>query len=232
MDYELRIQPDREKPEAADIVWGNRTLSLPLVPLPGAFLEWQLRFRRANIRFFMTGEGEHDFAVHVGYMGTVNHDGPCPVNIAAKGVGLLLRRDLDDLGAEIEALIEEGLARGEEETRGKRLSFLLKLYEEVELDPYSFATIEIFARTTWRNITRDPRCSVLFASYRNTSFLINGVAEVLGPGTPEYRFVTGLHDLFHLPRSGKRRGYPAVYRIWAVEAYDKTPGPRAGERLA
>jgi hypothetical protein len=79
---------------------------------------------------------------------------------------------------------------------------------------------------------RDPRCSVLFSSYRNTSFLINGVAEVLGPGTPEYRFVTGLHDLFHLPRSGKRHEYPAVYRIWAVEAYNKTPGPGAGERLA
>jgi len=47
-------------------------------------------------------------------MGTVNPDSPCP----AKGVGLLLRRDLDDLGAEIEALIEKGLARDEEETRG------------------------------------------------------------------------------------------------------------------
>ena len=57
MDYKLRMRPDREKPETADIVWGNRTLSLPQVPLPGAFLEWQLRFQRANIRFFMTRKG-------------------------------------------------------------------------------------------------------------------------------------------------------------------------------
>jgi len=78
----------------------------------------------------------------------------------------------------------------------------------------------------------DSRCSVLFSSYRSTSFLINGVTEVLGPDTPEYRFVTGIQDPFHLPRSGERRRYPAVYRIWTVEAYNKTPGPKAGEKIA
>jgi len=231
MDYELYIKPNKEEPKEVGIVWEDKALSIQLVPLPKPFLDWQLGFRRANIRFFMTGEGDHDFAVHVSYMGTVNSDGPSPINIAAKGVGFLPRRDIAALTAEIEALIEEGLTRGAQETREKRLSFLLKLYEEVELDPYSFTTIEIYAKATWRNILHDPRCSVLFASYRGTSFLIDGVAEVLGPGTPEYRFVTGLHDLFHLPRSGKRRTYPAVYRVWAVGAYDKTPGPRAGERL-
>jgi len=219
MEYELRIKPDKQDPVEAEIVRGTDIISVPLVPLPRPFLEWQLKFRRANILFFMSGEGEHDFAVHVGYMGTVNPAGPSPLNIEA-------------LTREIEALIEEGLNKGERETRKKRLSFLLNLYEEVELDPFSFTTIEIYAKTTWRNIMHDPRCSVLFSSYRNTSFLINGVAEVLGPGTSEYRFVTGLHDLFHLPQSGKRREYPAVYRIWAVEAYNKTPGPKAGEKLA
>ena len=232
MDYELRIRPNKEEPEMADIVWGDRRVSLPLVPLPEPFLEWQLRSRRANVRFFLSGKGEHDFAVHVGYMGTVNPGGPIPINIAAKGVGFLPRGDLESLTREIEALVEEGLAKGERETRAKRLSFLLRLYEEIELDPYSFTTIEIYAKATWRNVLHDPRCSVLFSSYRNTSFLINGVAEVLGPGTPEYRFVTGLHDLFHLPPSGKRRAYPAVYRIWAAGAYNKSPGPKAGEKLA
>ncbi len=232
MEYELRVKPDKTEPKEVEIVRGTGTVSVPLVPLPRAFLEWQLRFRRANIRFFMTGEGNHDFAVHVGYMATLNPDGPAPINIAAKGIGLLPRHGIDDLAAEVESLVEEGLRVGEKETREKRLSFLLKLYEEIELDPYSFTTIEIYAKTTWRNIMRDPRCSVLFSSYRNTSFLINGVAEVLGPETPEYRFVTGIHDLFHLPRSGRRREYPAIYRIWATEAYNKTPGPRAGEKIA
>jgi len=232
MEYELRIKPNKQKPVEAEIVRGTELISVPLIPLPKPFLEWQLKFRRANIRFFMSGEGEHDFAVHVGYMGTVNPNGPSPINIAAKGVGLLPRHDIEPLTREIEALIEEGLNKGEKETRKKRLSFLLKLYEGIELDPFSFTTIEIYAKTTWRNIMHDPRCSVLFSSYRNTSFLINGVTEVLGPDTPEYRFVTGIHDLFHLPRSGERRRYPAVYRIWTVEAYNKTPGPKAGEKIA
>ena len=231
MEYQLLIKPDRTEPREAEIVRGTESISVPLFPLPKAFLEWQLRYRRENIRFFMGGKGNHDFAVHVGYMGTINPEDFSPINIAAKGVGLLPRRDMEALAGEIESLIEEGLAKGEEKTRERRLSFLLKLYQEVELDPYSFTTIEIYAKTTWRNVMRDPRCSVLFSSFRNTSFLVNGVAEVLGPGTPEYRFVTGLHDLFHLPRNGKRRQYPAVYRIWAMEAYNKTPGPKAGEKI-
>ena len=231
MEYQLLIKPDRTEPREAEIVRGTESISVPLFPLPKAFLEWQLRYRRDNIRFFMDGKGDHDFAVHVGYMGTVNPEDFSPINIAAKGVGLLPRRDMEALAGEIESLIEEGLAKGEEETRERRLSFLLKLYQEVELDPYSFTTIEIYAKTTWRNILRDPHCSVLFASYRNTSFLINGVAEVLGPDTPEYRFVTAIHDLFHLPRSGERRRYPAVYRIFCTDAYNKTPGPKAGEKI-
>lgn len=231
MDYQLHIKPNKLEPKEAEIVWGTEILSVPLIPLPKPFLEWQLKFRRANIRFFLTREGEHDFAVHVGYMGTMNPAGPCPINIAAKGIGLLPKTGIDELTAEIESLIQEGIAKGEEETREKRLLFLSKLYEEVELDPYSFTTIEIYAKTTWRNVMHDPRCSVLFSSYRNVSFLINGVAEVLRPGTQEYRFVVGIHDLFHLPRNGKRREYPAVYRIWAVEAYNKTPGPNAGQKI-
>ncbi len=232
MDYQLLIKPDRVEPKEAEIVRGTETILVPLIPLPKSFWEWQLRFRRANIHFFMTGEGDHDFAVHVGYMGTVNAEGFSPINIAAKGVGLLPRYGLDELTAEMESLIEEGMAKGEKETRERRLSFLLRLYEEVELDPYSFTTIEIYAKTTWHNILRDPRCSVLFSSYRNTSFLINGVAEVLGPERPEYRFVTAVHDLFHLPRSGARRRYPAVYRVFCTDAYNKTPGPQAGERIS
>ncbi len=60
---------------------------------------------------------------------------------------------------------------------------------------------------------------------------MNGVVEVLPPGDPVYRYAVALHNLFHPPRGG-RREYPAVYRIWAAAARDKTPGPRAGERLS
>lgn len=231
MNYELHIKPTKSDPHEAVIVKGTEVFSLPLVPLPQAFIEWQLKWRCANVRFFMSGEGEHDFAVHVGYMGTINPEGPSPINIAAKGVGLLPRHDLEALTDEIESLIAEGLAKGEKETRTKRLSFLLNFYEKTDFDFYSFTTIEIYAKTTWRNVMHDPRCSVLFSSYRNTSFLINGVAQVFRPNTPEYRFVTALHDLFHLPKGGQRRQYPAIYRIWVVEAYNKTPGPKAGEKL-
>jgi hypothetical protein len=232
MNYKLVVKPNKGEPKEIEIVHRDEAIVVPLVPLPEAFREWQRRFRIANIRYFMTREGGHDFAVHVGYMATLNPTGPSPINIAAKGIGLLPRYGINELVPEIEELIAEGLQKGEEETRERRLRFLLKLYEEWEFDPFSFTTIEIYAKTTWRNIQSDPRCSVLFSSDRNVSFLINGVAEVLGPETLEYRFVTGLHDLFHLPRGGVRRNYPAIYRVWATEAYNKTPGPKAGEKIA
>ncbi len=131
----------------------------------------------------------------------------------------------------IEALIAEAVKEGEESTRRERLEFLLRLYEQSTWDDRVLTTIELYGKTTWQGILADPRCSVLFSSYRNTSFLVNGVAEVVPPGQPVYRYVVALHDLFHIPR-GPRREFPAVYRIWACEVWDKTPGPRAGTRLA
>jgi len=232
MHYILSINPDKSMPKEAEIRRGTEVISVPLVPLPKPFWEWQLKFRRANLHFFLTGQGEHDFGVHVGYMATLNHGETLPINIAAKGVGLLPQERLQELTAEIESLIEKGIIKGEQETRRERLLFLLKFYNETKFDPWSLTTIEIYGKTTWRNIQHDPRCSILFSSYQNTSFLIHGVTEILKPETPEFRFVTALHDLFHLPKTGKRREYIAVYRIFCAAVYNKTPGPQAGERLS
>lgn len=230
-DYVLELVP-AEEPTSARIVWTDgRAIALPVVSLPAVFMDWQIRTRIANVRFFLTGQGGHDFAVHTGYMATLGPPGAFPLNAAAKGIGLLPRGDLSSLTGEIDALVARTLAEGEQKTRQARLQFLLKLYETVPFQARVLTTIEIYGKATWRNIMADPRCTVLFSSYRNTSYAVNGVAEVVRPEHPVYRYVVALHDLFHPPR-GPRREYPAVYRIWACEAWDKTPGPRAGERLA
>jgi len=165
-------------------------------------------------------------------MATLGVPGAFPLNAAAKGIGLLPRGDLGSLTSEMESLVARTVAEGEQETRPARLEFLLRLYETVPLDDRALTTIEIYGKATWRNVLQDPRCTVLFSSYRGTSYAVNGVVETLPPGNPVYRYVVALHDLFHPPRGRQRRDFPAVYRIWAGEAWDKTPGPRAGERLA
>jgi hypothetical protein len=204
---------------------------MPLVRLPSAFFDWQVKTRIANLNFFRTGQGNHDFAVHTGYMVTVGVGDVFPLNAAAKGIGLLPRHDLGELTTRIETLVARTKVEGDEATRDERLGFLLRLYEEVPLDDRGLTTIEIYGKATWRNVLADPRCTVLFSSYRSTSYAVNGVTEILRPGAPVYRYVVALHDLFHPPR-GPRREYPAVYRVWASEVWDKTPGLQAGERLA
>ncbi|MCX7751159.1 MAG: hypothetical protein N2320_06475 [Candidatus Bipolaricaulota bacterium] len=229
--YTLDLVPPGE-PHAARIHWRDgRAAELPLVPLPDPLWEWQLRTRIANLNFFLTGGGEHDFAVHTGYMATVGTPEAFPLGLAAKGIGLLPRGELAPLTAEIEGLVARALAEGEKGTREERLRFLVRLYEEVPLDRRVLTTIELYGKGTWRNVLGDPRCAVLFSSYRGTSYAVDGVVEIHPPGDPVYRYVVALHDLFHPPRGG-RREFPAVYRIWAAEVWDKTPGPRAGSRLA
>lgn len=228
--YTLELVP-REEPREARILWQDgRRAAVSLVTLPDPFWEWQVRTRLANVNFFLEGKGEHDFSVHTGYMATVGTPGSFPVGAAAKGIGLLPQGDLVALAKEIETLVAKALAQGERETREERLRYLLRLYTEVPLDRRVLTTVELYGKGTWRNVLWDPRCTVLFSSLRGTSYAVNGVVEIHPPGGPVYRFVEALHDLFHLPRGG-RREHPAVYRIWAAEVWDKTPGPRAGTRL-
>lgn len=230
-DYALTFRPHDEQ-TVAHVRWGHGAeREVPLVRLPRAFFDWQVSTRIANLNFFRTGQGNHDFAVHTGYMATLGVGNAFPLNAAAKGIGLLPKGDLGRLTEEIEALVARAMTKGEEGTRTERLGFLLRLYQQVPLDDRMLTTIELYGKATWRNVLADPRCTVLFSSYRSTSFAVNGVAEIVWPGSAVYRYVVALHDLFHPPR-GPRREYPAVYRIWASEAWDKTPGPRAGDRLA
>lgn len=229
-EYSLELVPEGN-PKSAVVRWvAGEEAQLLLADLPPAFLDWQIRTRIANLKFFLTGQGEHDFAVHTGYMATLGTRGAFPVNAAAKGIGLLPREDLGPLTSTIESLVERAGAKGEQETREERLRFLLNLYESVPMDRRALTTIELYGKATWRNVFADPRCAVLFSSYCGTSYAVNGVVEIVFPKDPVYRYVVALHDLFHPPRGG-RREYPGIYRIWAAEAWDKTPGPGAGERL-
>ncbi len=228
--YTLELVPAGE-PREARIRWHDgRTAVVSLAPLPDPFWEWQVRTRVANVNFLLSGQGEHDFAVHTGHMATLGAAGRFPVCAATKGIGLLPQGDLTALGEELEALVTRALAQEERETREERLRYLLRLYTEVPLDRRVLTSIELYGKGTWRNVREDPRCTVLFSSVRGPSYAVNGVVEVRRPGDPVYRFVVALHDLFHLPRGG-RREYPAVYLIWAAEVWDKTPGARAGTRL-
>ena len=233
MVYSLRFAPEGDNPETVAIEWGTgQTVLVPLTFLPTDFLDWQLKMRVANLRFFLTGQGEHDFAVHVGYMATLSPGDAFPLNVAAKGFGLLPAGELDKLTTKINTLIERTLLLGAENTRKERIEFLISLYTEIPMNKRVLTTLELYGKQTWRNILHDPRCSVLFSSYRNTSFAVNGVVQVLSPGSPEYEYIVAVHDLFHPPQKKEPKRPLAAYKLWVSEVYLKTPGPRAGERLS
>ncbi len=106
--YQLELVPAGE-PALARLTWPNGGREqIPLVRLPAAFTEWQLRNRIANLKFFLTGQGEREFAVHTGYMVTRRPAG-FPLNAAAKGIGLLPKGDLEELTQTIDPTLKPPL---------------------------------------------------------------------------------------------------------------------------
>lgn len=132
-------------------------------------------------------------------------------------------------------LIELARQKGVNETFKERVQFLLDLYERPEIfDRSVLSSIEMFYKNSYQNVLKDPRATLLFYDQMSGySVMFNVVVELVPRGSVFYKYVTAVHDLFHVPRdpSVKTDRYEYVYRFWPIEAYDKTPGPKASSRI-
>jgi hypothetical protein len=91
--------------------------------------------------------------------------------------------------------------------------------------------LEIFGRATFRNISADPRASLLYfgltASGPRADYIscqLNGRVDVLSPDNENYRFLLAARNLFefdkfHLPQPD----YPWAYLFRVEEVRDKSP---------
>lgn len=196
-----------------------------LKTLPKEFIEWQVKSRYKGIEMIKKGEMP-SFEVHTPAMATYNKDyniyrGNFDINLAAKGIGLIVKEEF------LEDFLKR-LGKVTSKKKKKKLEFLLDLYSDISrIDDTCLTTLEIYATQTLTNIKADDRCSLLFVDMSQgiKSYQVNCIVELKGPDTDFYKFVNGLHTLFH----GKINP-PYAYKLNVCELYDKSPGKKKDER--
>lgn len=211
--------------------------SYKLHELNDEFFNWQVQTRLKSLKIFLGLEkGVPNFSPHSVVMSTFSNEEEFPINSCIKGLGLVPKEQhLERLAKRAKELIDLARKNGINETLRDRIQFLLELYEQPEIfDRSVLSSIEMFYKRSYKNVLEDPRATLLFYDHLSGySVMFNVVVELVPRGTAFYEYVTAVHDLFHVPRDPSVRTdrYEYVYRFWPVEAYDKTPGPRASTKI-
>lgn len=201
------------------------------------FYNWQLQTRSKGLKIFLGLEkGAPNFSPHTVVMSTYSEDTEFPVNSCIKGLGLVPKDEyIEDLAKKAMDLIQLAREKGINETFRERVQFLLNLYDNPDLFNKSvLSSIEMYYKKSYQNVLKDPRATLLFYDQMTGySIMFNVVVELIPRTDPFYKYVTAVHDLFHVPKDPSVRTdrYEFAYRFWPIEAYDKTPGPKASNRI-
>lgn len=208
-----------------------------LHPLNEDFFNWQLQTRSKGLKVFLGIEkGMPNFSPHTVVMSTYSEKAEFTINSCIKGLGLVPKDEyLEDLSEKALKLIELAREKGINETFKDRVQFLLDLYERPEIfDTNVLSSIEMYYKKSYQNVLDDPRATLLFYDQMSGySVMFNVIVQLVPRGDPFYNYVTAVHDLFHVPKDPKIKPdrYEFAYKFWPVEAYDKTPGPKASSRI-
>lgn len=201
------------------------------------FYNWQLQTRSKGLKIFLGLEkGAPNFSPHTVVMSTYSEDTEFPMNSCIKGLGLVPKDEyIEDLAKKAMDLIQLAREKGINETFRERVQFLLNLYDNPNLFNKSvLSSIEMYYKKSYQNVLKDPRATLLFYDQMTGySIMFNVVVELIPRTDPFYKYVTAVHDLFHVPKDPSVRTdrYEFAYRFWPIEAYDKTPGPKASSRI-
>jgi hypothetical protein len=200
--------------------------------LPADFLAWQ---SRARIGLFERLESKGSRAVsslpaHLPVLATWG-DGPFPVNLATRGVGLLPREDrLRELTDMLRSAASQIDRTSWAASLPRRVAAIRTFYDHPELfETRLLGGLEIFERRTAVNLIRWPLASLLFTAEapEYTSYQINCAVERVAEDNPHYRFLLAARELFafdafHIHQSR----YPVGYLFHVVEVLDKKPFSR------
>jgi|YelNatPaOPRAMG01_1025707.scaffolds.fasta_scaffold00010_145 hypothetical protein len=225
--------------EAGFVHWINRhgkQRQWAIVPLPEAFVRWQLEWRATLYKALRSAEKRTQFAPpHLPVLATLNGaKAPAPINLAAKGVTLLPREDrLQEVVDQIEQFAARGAEPDYSTTWRERVGLVERIFADAaSFHPSALGGLEIFEGRTYRNLVRDPRASLLFLSGGPdfVSYQIDVIAELVRENDLRYRYLSGLRRLFegapfHVPQSR----YGCGYVFWVIGVSDKTPRTRSWE---
>ena len=208
-----------------------------MAEIPLKFMEWLVGSRRTFLKRIMRGEPLTYFSAHLPIVATWSGNGEFPVNLTAKGIGLIPKEDRIDLFSDLfERVLEEVKGIPWSKSLERRADVLFKLYSDVgNFNPSMLGGLEIFGGRTLENIKRNKRASILFAGLkeeegkvRYVSFQINARVEVVGEDDKRYRFLLLARKLFEFDRFHLYQpDYPFGYIFRVEEVLDKSPWSRS-----
>ncbi len=129
---------------------------------------------------------------------------------------------------EIESIILSMQGIPFEKTVKDRLDFYRDLFlDESKLNRFRLGSVELYGENTYYNIREDPRVSLGVYWYDPKdktyyAFQLNAIVEIVPPGTPFYRFMRILRQLFATKYIDLHRPeYICAYKFWISEAKPK-----------
>lgn len=199
--------------------------------LPVGFLEWQRESRIALFRTITSDGPGHvkTMPSHLPVLATRSEDGS--INLATKGIGLVPKPDLLREFTSLFRDAEENSRRSAfDSTMGPRFGALLEFYGNPRnFDDSRLGGLEIFEGSTYTNLLRDRRASLLFSGEAPTfpSYQIDGLVEMVSIGDPHYEFLLAARELFASAQFHVvQRNYPHGYIFNVREVRDKSPFSR------
>ena len=181
------------------------------------------------------------FSAHLPVMATWrdDRDEKFPVNMTVKGIGLIPKADLlRDYIDIFEGIIAEARSVPWEESLGKRVSVMSRLYSDADnFDPAILGGLEIFQGKASGNMRENPYASLLYVGMAHspegiqyTSFQVNGRIDILEKDNLCYRFLLASRKLFEFDKFHLfQADYPFGYLLRISEVRDKSPWSRAAK---
>lgn len=204
------------------------SLSLPVMPLPGKFADWIEQGRRGMYAKLQGKGAPGFFTSHLPVMVTRNEGKAFPFNCSNKGVGFLPKPEyLDHFVRLFRDTLERTRGRPWQESMEERIKAVSSFYFDREkIDFRALSTLEIFAKTTFANLSRNPLCSLHYTGNGPdyVSFQVDCAAEIIGPDDPRHEFIKLArvmfeYDSFHIAQ----HEFPYAYVFWISGVSDKTP---------
>ncbi|MEO6096057.1 MAG: universal stress protein [Fibrobacteria bacterium] len=203
-------------------------VDLPMESLPERYIEWIEQGRRAMYDKLLGKGNPAFFTSHLPVMITQARGQTFPFNCGNKGVGFLPKREyLESYVNLFKETIERTRGRPWQESLQERLKAVSSFYFDREkVDYRSLSSLEIFEKTTFRNISATPLAALHYTGNAPDyiSFQVNAAVEVIGPEDPRHEFVKLArvmfeYDSFHIAQ----HEFPYAYVFWISSIHDKTP---------
>ena len=222
----IRVEQDSISAQAAG---DSPPVDGKLVGLPAKYIDWIERGRRNMYGSILERKPDiRFFSQHLPVVVTYAKDAMFPLNCANKGVGFLPK---DQYLSEFIELFEETHHRTRNrpwrESLTERLKVMSKFYfDRDKIDYRLVSSLEIFERKTFENLCRTPMASLLYTGDcpDYTSFQLDCVVEIVGPGDPRHHFTVLArtmfeYESFHITQPR----FPHAYLFWIAGVTDKTP---------